>query len=77
MAGEYKGWPLYAPAELDRIAVAEAAVLEWTVTERRAWLHASLNRYATAKELGRRVREFDRGRQRARDHSWPVRPLGP
>lgn len=53
----YKGWPLYACLDLDRIGVP---ALSGIVADRVAWLAASLSGREAAAVLGWNQREFDR-----------------
>jgi DNA polymerase III epsilon subunit-like protein len=55
--GEYKGWPLYLPLQVDAI---EVELLARLVAERLAWLAASLHRREAAEMLGWRLPELER-----------------
>jgi hypothetical protein len=55
--GQYKGWPLYDPRQLDAL---DRDHLVNVVAARQTWLASSLDRPAAAERLGWRWAEFDR-----------------
>jgi hypothetical protein len=62
VVGSYKDWPLYDLAELQALPCSSGAMdaLRELVTDRQAWLAASLSARDAAERLGWRLAEFER-----------------
>jgi hypothetical protein len=57
---EYKGWPLYDVADLDRVAETEPELLAALVAERTHWIDTSLRPRDARERLGLSRTEFDK-----------------